>query len=146
MNDLKSKIDYYNDLVARALATDDTTVLSEIRSLNRTITSLLNEEIQRLTFLRKESSDVSQERNRLIERLRQIQKDYNGLRETTDTLETLRRIREEESSEGKRVFALYMAGFLGICLLVLFYLVFFPQAKATTSTMAITPPKMPTLV
>lgn len=146
MDELKSKIDYYNDLVRRALDTNDASLLPEIRSLNSTIASLLNEEVQKLTYMRTETSDISQERDRLLERLRQIQKDYNGLLENTDNLETLRRIRQQESVEGRRMFTIYLIAFLGLCLAVIAYLLFFAQKKATTAIMAATPPSIPTLV
>lgn len=146
MNELKSKIDKYNDLVKRALDTKDTSLLPEIRALNLEIAKLLSEEVEKLTYMRTESSDISQERDRLLERLRQIQKDYNGLLDNTDNLETLRRIRQEESVEGRRMMTIYMIAFLGLCLLILMYLLFFAQKKATTARMAAIPPRMPALV
>ena len=146
MDELKSKIDYYNDLVRRALESNDTTLIPEIRSMNRTISQLLNEQVEKLTYLRQDSPTISQERDRLIERLRQIQKDYNGLLDNTDDLETLRRIRQEESAEGRRLFGIYLMAFLGLCTLLLAYLAFFAQKRATTAIMAPTPPSMPTFV
>lgn len=146
MDELRSKIDDYNALVKRALEANDANLLPEIRSRNVTITAMLNEQVEKLTYMRKESSDISQERDRLLERLREIQKDYNGLLDNTDNLETLRRIRQEESVEGRRMLTIYMIAFLGLCLLILMYLLFFAQKKATTAIMAATPPSMPALV
>lgn len=146
MDTLKSKIDYYNDLVKRAIQTDDASLLPEIRSLNRTITGMINDEIEKLTYLRKESPDILEARDRLIQRLREVQKDYNGMLENADNLTTLRRIREEEGAEGKRMFTMYMFAFLGLCSTIAVYLVFFAQKRATTAMMANTAPKMPSLV
>lgn len=130
----------YDSLVAQALQSNDATQIPKLRDLNAGIAKTLNEMIQQLTFLKKDTPNIKTERNELIERLRQIQKDYNGLLVNTDKLETLRRIRQQESSEANRLLYMYLFFFLTVCVAVLAYLLFMTQRKDTTAASASMPP------
>lgn len=130
----------YDDLVRVSLQSGDASQIPKLRDLNASISKTLNEMIQQLTFLKRDTPDIKKERNELIERLRQIQKDYNGLLVNTDQLETLRRIRQQESSEANRLLYMYLFFFLAVCVAVFLYLMFMTQRKDTTAASASMPP------
>jgi hypothetical protein len=130
----------YDDLVQQSLQSGDASQVPKLRDLNAAISRTLNDMIQQLTFLKRDTPDIKKERNELIERLRQIQKDYNGLLVNTDQLETLRRIRQQESSEANRLLYMYLFFFLAVCLAVFLYLMFMTQRKDTTAASASMPP------
>jgi len=150
MDELRAKYerqrDEYDRLVSSALVTNDTTQVSRLRELNEAISKTLNEMIERMTFMKKESPSLSKERDELIDRLRQIQKDYNGLLVNTDTLETLRRIRQQESTEANRQLYMYIGFFLLVCLIMVVYLAFMTHRKDTTAASASIPPTTAALV
>lgn len=150
MNELREKYERqlkeYDALVDTTLNTNDTTQISKLRSLNEAIAKTLNDMIEKLTFMKKESPSLAKERDELISRLRQIQLDYNGLLVNTDKLETLRRIRQQESTEANRQLYLYFGFFLLVCLLLIVYLAFMTQRKDTTAARASMPPTAAALV
>lgn len=130
----------YESLVKEAVNAGDVSQVPKLRELNASIGRTLSQMIEQLTFLKKETPKLEKERDELIERLRQIQKDYNGLLVNTDNLETLRRIRQQESSESKRLFSLYFFSFLVVCLAIFIYILVFSQRKVTTAPRASMPP------
>lgn len=136
----------YDTLVDKSLQTNDTSQIAKLREMNAGIAKTLNEMIEQLTFLKKETPSIKKERDELIARLTQIQKDYNGLLVTTDQLETLRRIRQQESTEANRQLHIYVGLFLAACLFLILYLMFMPQIKLTTAASASTPPTTAALV
>lgn len=144
MDSLRSKyekqIKDYEVLVDKAVSSGDASLIPRLRELNVSIAKTLNEMIQQMTFLKKDSVKVIRERDDLLDRLRQIQKEYNGLIVNKDTLETLRRIRQEESSEATRLLYLYLFFFLALCLTVFLYLLFATQRKDATAPSASIPP------
>lgn len=118
----------------------DASKVPKLRELNASIAKTLNEMIEQVTFLKKDTPSLKKERDELIERLRQIQKDYNGLLVNTDSLETLRRIRQQESTEANRQLYIYVGLFLAACLLIALFLMFFPQRNDMTAASASMPP------
>lgn len=150
MNDLRAKYDAqvkeYDDLVQTSLQTGDASTLPRLRDLNAAIAKSLNEMIEKLTFLRSETPTLKQERDELINRLRQIQLDYNGLLVNTDNLETLRRIRQQESSEANRQLYMYLGFFLLVVFGIVFYIMFAPHRMATTAPTASMPATTAALV
>jgi hypothetical protein len=144
MDELRSKyekqMEQYDTLVKQSLDTGDVSQLPKLRDMNAGLAKSLNEMIQQVTFLKKETPKMKKERDELIERLRQIQKEYNGLIVNTDQMETLRRIRQQESSETNRQMYLYLFFFLALCMAVLVYLLFMTQRKDTTAASASIPP------
>ena len=142
----ETQLKEYDSLVDSAIATNDTSQIAKLRSLNEAIAKTLNEMIEKLTFLKKETPSIKKERDELVARLTQIQKDYNGLLVTTDQLETLRRIRQQESTEANRQLYLYFGFFLLVCLIMILYLAFMTQRKDTTAAIARTPPTTAALV
>lgn len=150
MDELRVKYDAqvkeYDDLVETSLQTGDTSALPRLRALNAAIAKALNEMIEKLTFLRKETPTLKDERDELINRLRQIQRDYNGLLVNTDNLETLRRIRQQEGGEANRQLYMYIGFFLLVVFGIVFYLMFAPHRKFSTTLTASIPPTTAALV
>lgn len=142
----ENQLKEYDALVDTAINTNDTTYIAKLRALNEGIAKTLNEMIQKLTFMKKESPSLTKERDELITRLRQIQMDYNGLLVNTDNLETLRRIRQQESTEANRQLYIYFGLFLLVCLILVVYLAFMSHRKDTTAARASMPPTTAALV
>lgn len=136
----------YDELVELAVRTEDVTQLPKLREMNASLAKLLNQMIEQLTFLKKNTPSINKERDELISRLRQIQRDYNGLLVNTDKLETLRRIRQQESRESTRQLYLFLIFFLLVSLGIVVYLMFMTQKKDTTAAMASIPPTAAALV
>lgn len=137
----------YDRVVDEAIQTQDLTKLPKIKDLNAGIAKTLNKMIEELTFLKKDTPDIKKTRDELLERLRKIQRDYTGLLEDTDQLETLRRIRQQESREADRQLYMYLIFFLLVALaIVLFVLFFSGQRKDATAASASMPPTAAALV
>ena len=136
----------YDTLVDNAINTNDATQIDKLRKLNEGIAKTLNDMIEKLTFMKKETPSLKKERDELVNRLRQIQMDYNGLLVNTDKLETLRRIRQQESTEANRQLYWYFGFFLLVCLIIVIYLMFMTHRKDTTAASASMPPTTAALV
>lgn len=150
MDELRAKyeqqIKEYEDLVKTAIQTEDVSQVPILREKNIAISTTLNRMIEKLTFLKKETPSLSSERDVLISRLRQIQQDYDGLKENTDKLETLRMIRQQEGTEANRQLYLFIGFFLLMCLVMVLYLAFATHRKDSTAPMASMPPTAAALV
>jgi hypothetical protein len=150
MDALKAKyatqLDKYNTLSSQAIQAEDTSQIPKLREMNIAIAGTLNEMIEKLTFLKDNTPDIKQERNTLIQKLGQIQRDYSGLIAATDTLETLRRIRQQATYDADYQLRLYLLFFLLLALCIVFYVMFMAQKKDTTAPSARTPPMMAALV
>ena len=136
----ETQLKEYEALVKQAVAAGDVSQLPRLREMNAGIGKTLNDMIQTLTFLKKDTPNLKKERDELVDRLRDIQRDYNGLLVNTDKPETLRRIRQQESSEANRLLTLYLFFFLAICLAIVLYLLVATQRKDTTAPSASMPP------
>ena len=137
----------YDALTAQAIQSDDVTAIPKIREKNVQIAATLNEMITKLTFLKQNTtSTVKQERDALIQKLAQIQNDYNSLNKSKDTLETLRRIRQQANYDAQSQLRLYLLFFLLFALCIVFYVMFMAQKKDTTAASGSTPPIMAALV
>ncbi len=150
MDELRAKYETqvreYETMVKTAIQTEDTSKIAEIQAKNAGIAKTLNEMIEKLTFLKRETPSLTKERDHLVDRLRQIQQDYNGLKSNSDKLETLRRIRQEESTEANRQLYLYFGFFLLVCLIIVVFLAFMTHRKDTTAASASMPPTTAALV
>ena len=141
-----SQLAEYDSLSTQAIASEDTSKIPKLRELNIQIAATLNEMIEKLTFLKQNTTDIKEERNKFIQKLGQIQRDYNGLIVATDTLETLRRIRQQASHDADSQLRLYLLFFLLLALCIVFYVLFMAQRKDSTAPSASTPPIMAALV
>jgi hypothetical protein len=102
--------------------------------------------IEQLTFLKQNTPSIKQERDKLIQKLAEIQRDYSGLIEANDTLETLRRIREHVKSDRDQELNVYLLFFLLFAFCIVFFVLFMAQRKDTTAASARTPPMTAALV
>jgi hypothetical protein len=133
----------YETLLKTAVANRDSSKLPEIRVLNAAIDKRLSEMIQQLVMM-KNNYSAEDELQALLADLRQIQRDYNGLIKETDTLETLRRIRQQEDVSIKRELYWYLIVFVFIAILFIGYLIFYGK-RAATAPIANTVPSSPNL-
>lgn len=141
-----SQLAEYDTLSSQAIQSEDTTKIPKLRELNIKIAETLNQMIEKLTFLKQNTPDIKQERDIFIQKLGQIQRDYSGLIAATDTLETLRRIRQQASHDADSQLRLYLLFFLLLALCIVFYVLFMAQRKDSTAPSASTPPMMAALV
>lgn len=146
MDALRDKYDRQVKEYEALVQSGDASSVPKLRELNAAIAKTLNDMIEQLTFLKKETPTLKKERDELIRRLQQIQHDYNGLLVNTDQLETLRRIRQQEGGEANRQLYMYIGFFLLVVLGVLMYLMFAPHRKESTAPMASMPPTTAALV
>lgn len=136
----KQQLEEYNAAVTQAIDGGDASQISRLRRLNEALAKTLDEMVQGMTFLKKNTTSIMTERDELIDRLRQIQKEYNGLLVNTDELETLRRIREQKHSGVSEQVNLYFFLFLAVCIAILIYVLFITQRKDTMAPRASMPP------
>lgn len=106
----------------------------KMKTLNSQMARILDNAITDLTTAGAQG-DLARQRDALIEKLRRIQRDYNGLLVNTDKMETLRRIRgfQEEDWQGK--LKLYII-FFAILAVVMFLFVLFKRQRTESTNMA----------
>ena len=139
----QNQLNEYEALIKTAIANRDSTKLQDIRTMNNALTARLNTMIQQLVTM-KNNYSAEDELQALLADLRQIQRDYNGLIKETDTLETLRRIRQQEDVSIKRELYWYLIVFVFIAILFIGYLIFYGK-RAATAPIANTVPSSPNL-
>jgi hypothetical protein len=122
----------YETTITRALERNDRSKIRELQQMNEEISGILEE---MLTDLRQGGN----QREQLVATLNRIQRDYNGLKDNTDTFTLLRRIREGETGATHKEFQMYLIGFFVICLGILAMVFFGDQIKLPTVTSAMTP-------
>lgn len=131
----KQQMTEYNALVADSIRDNDTTKLDKIKQLNQSIATTLDEMISIITQAKQKNGNIEIYRDELVAKLQRIQKDYNGLLQNTDTLETLRRIRNQEEKEANGSIFWLVGGFIVLCILTLLAMMFFGSQKAESATM-----------
>jgi hypothetical protein len=137
----------YDRVIDDAIRRRDTSRLPRIRELNAALGKTLNKMIEDITYLKKDTPEIHRLRDELLERLRTIQKDYNGLLTNTDQMETLRRIRQQESRQSYRELYVYLFFFLFVALCIVLLVLFMSgQKKEATAASASIPPMAATLV
>lgn len=109
------KIAEYQSKVSNALATNDATALPAIRALNQQISKLLDDMLSSLDPLRQDTATTQAQREELAAVLAQIERDYTGLRDSTDSMTLLRRIREGEARPSMKDLKLYSVLFAAGC-------------------------------
>ena len=139
----QNQLNEYETLIKIAITNRDSSKLQDIRTMNNALTARLNTMIQQLVTM-KNNYSAEDELEALLADLRQIQRDYNGLIKETDTLETLRRIRQQEDVSIKRELYWYLIVFVFVAILFLGYLLFYGK-RAATAPIANTVPSSPNL-
>lgn len=122
----------YEALMKDTLDNNKPENIPRLVELSKKLTAMLNLEIQKKSNISKNRMDIAQQK--LVERLQQIQMDYNGLLTTSDDLETLRRIRQYESQETKTLLYWHLVFLLIVFLVIILFLIFYPKVVTTTAT------------
>jgi uncharacterized coiled-coil DUF342 family protein len=127
----KQKVARYDSAIRRALARNDTKMIPKLQEMNAELNELLEEILK--------TSPIKTQRDELVSTLNRIQRDYNGLKKNTDTLELLRRIREGETGATRKEFQFYLGLFFVMCLGIVAVVFFGGQMKLATAASPITP-------
>lgn len=135
----------YNSAVESALQSNNSSQLPQLRTMSEQMQTTLNKMIESLTYLKRETPDVKVERDKLLEDLRRIQRDYTGMILNTDDLETLRRIRQQENGEARRQLLMYLVVFVFVATMLIVYIIYTSRKADTTATSAPTPTMSPAL-
>lgn len=128
--DYDAKSAEYSRLIDTAVTSGSTSSMDQIRQLNVELSSLLEQMISVSDPQRRSMPLV---RDELVERLRRIQLDYNGLLQNTDDLETLRRIRAQEEGGFWSVFYVHL-GFLAAAFVAVVAVLIYTRRATTTET------------
>ena len=102
----------YDNLVSNALETNDASP-GTIEGIARA-KAAMNETLSEMLQLAEQTGRGASQ-DELIERIMEIQRDYNGLLVATDKLETLRRIRQQQDLAANGNLRIYGLGFLIAC-------------------------------
>jgi septal ring factor EnvC (AmiA/AmiB activator) len=142
----QAQVAAYHTAMEQSIRTNDPSRLPELRTMSEGIQATLNRMIENLTYLKKETPSLRSERDALLETLRRIQQDYSAMLVNTDDLETLRRIREQEGGEAKRLLHLYLLALLFMSCMLFVYLLYTGRSAPTTPTTTATPTMSPALM
>ena len=136
----------YTTLANQAAATPAQipTLLPQIQSVNQQIASVLDQMLQASQYAR-QSPNSDTYRDQLIEQLARIQSDYNGLKTSTDALETLRRIRGFQDTSWQSPLFVYVALLLLVSLVLVLVMLFRRQKSASAMAPSASPAAIPTL-
>jgi hypothetical protein len=121
MDELRARYDRqskaYDELVASTLANPQTASenVKDITALAADMGKTLDE---MLTLIVQNSEATQEQRDELLQKLTKIQRDYNGLVQNTDKLETLRRIRAFEDTSWKRTLYIWLMVFCAVVVLI----------------------------
>jgi hypothetical protein len=138
-----NQLTQYQNIIETAITEKDSSKLPEIIAMNIALTNRLDTMLTLLATM-KQNNSAEAELTELLADLRQIQRDYNGLIKETDTLETLRRIRQQEDVSIKRELYWYLIIFVFVAILLIAYLIFYGK-RAATAPIANTVPSSPNL-
>lgn len=95
--------------------------------------SLVDRMLQQIAMANQDSAEIQRLRDELVVTLQRIQRDYNGLQQNTDKMQTLRRIRSFQDESWKSTLILYVTAFLVLALIV-FFVVLFARQRDSTKT------------
>ena len=151
LNELSARLtalrSQYTDLVNQGAQTPAQiqTLLPQIQSVNQQIAAVLDQMITQTQYVPPgPNSDTY--RDQLVEQLTRIQSDYNGLKNNTDALKTLRRIRSFQDTSWQSTLALYLTGFLVVALLLVLVMLFRRQKSVSPTAPSMSPTAMPPLM
>lgn len=131
----------YIALINEILASPSTASakVPQVTALAAKIAKLLDDAAKDLALVPNTSENVEAERAELVRRLQQIQRDYSGLIQNTDKVETLRRIRAYQDESWRPTFAFHLLAFFVLVIILLLVVVFLRQREnAATSPMSAT--------
>jgi hypothetical protein len=108
-----------------------------MKTLNTQMARILEEAIAEMTAAGARGT-LARQRDELIEKLRRIQRDYNGLLVNTDKMETLRRIRGFQEQDWKSTLQMYFI-FFSLLAGVLFLVLLFKRPRQIAESTNIAP-------
>jgi len=149
MNDqqLKTLFEEYNALVTTALQNSDPSMVDQITAKNQEIAAHMDELIRHTTMSGTTNPEVLAARDELVQKLTRIQRDYNGLIQNTDKLETLRRIRDFNQETAQGFLPVYLIAFLVLSIFLVIMIVMTKyQNIDTTPMMPSNPSTMPPFI
>jgi hypothetical protein len=112
----EAKLAEYQTKVTEAIRTNDASALPAIRALNEQISRVLEQMLTSLDPLRQDTSVTRQQREELVAVLAQIEREYGGLKESSTSMEKIRRIREAKSGTPVQDLKLYTLAFAVGCI------------------------------
>jgi len=121
----RERLNAYDRLIAQTIRDPSkiSSTLPQIQAIQTQMSSIVDKMIAEVT-LAKQGDRLAQRRNELIEQLQRIQRDYTDLRNSSDKLETLRRIRAFEDQSWQGTFQMYLIAFIVFAVLVALVLIF----------------------
>ena len=125
----------YNALIDEAIRDSSkvTTNFPKIVQVAQARSSLVDRMLQQIAMANQDSVEIQRLRDELVVTLQRIQRDYNGLQQNTDKMQTLRRIRSFQDESWKSTLILYVTAFLVLALIV-FFVVLFARQRDSTKT------------
>jgi len=105
--------------------------IPRVTTLAGQIAAVLDEAAKEMAMVSNPSEDMSAERDELVKRLQQIQRDYSGLVQNTDKIETLRRIRAYQDTSWRPSFAFHLLAFFVLALILFLTILFLRQRENT---------------
>lgn len=131
----------YMQLIEEGLANPAraTEKIPQVMAVATRIAAVLDEAAKDLALVPSPSEAIIAEQQKLAERLQQIQRDYNGLAQNADKVETLRRIRAYQDESWRPTFAFHLLAFFVLAIILFLVILFMRQREnATTSPMSAT--------
>lgn len=125
----------YNALIDEAVRDSSTitTNFPKIVQVAQARSSLVDRMLEQIAMANQDSAEIQQLRDELVTTLQRIQRDYNGLQQNTDKLETLRRIRSFQDDSWKWTLIRYLIAILVLAAIV-FFVVLFARQRDNTNT------------
>lgn len=144
MDELEQKYQTLHANYERLIATGDSNSVAQIESLNKQLSDVLSQMLEKVASVRDSAANISTYRDDLSKRLIRIQQDYNGLAVSHDKIETLRRIRHDQKTNFDTAFFWYALFLIIACILLFFAIVIKGgHVAAANPAMMNTPSNMP---
>lgn len=106
--------------------------IPRVTTLAGQIATVLDEAAKEMALIPNPPNDLAAERDELVKRLQQIQRDYSGLLQNTDKIETLRRIRSYQDESWRPSFAFHLIAFF-VLAVTLFLVILFVRQRENTA-------------
>lgn len=147
MEELEQRYQTLHANYERLIASGDASSVAQIESLNKQLSDLIAQMLQKVADVKDGSANIEKYRAELIQKLVRIQHDYNSLATSHDKIETLRRIRNDQQSNFDGAFFGYAVGLFISCVLLFFVILFKGGHRAAAnpamaSSAMMTPPLM----
>jgi chromosome segregation ATPase len=147
MDELEQRYQTLHANYERLIASGDATAVSQIESLNKQLSDVIAQMLQKVADVKDGSENIEKYRADLLQKLVRIQHDHNSLATTHDKIETLRRIRNDQQANFDGAFFGYAVGLFISCVILFFVILFKGGQRAAAnpamaSSAMMTPPLM----